>query len=203
MIILLNCTLALLALINPVSKIFVLSTLAEEADSRELRRISLKASMIAGAILLIFALSGKFILQTIFHVQLYSFQIVGGIVLFARGFMALNKGLFFETEANQKLEDASIVPLASPMIAGPATLSAAISFPVQYGLGRTLTAIIIAVTVNLLVMIYSQKIGSVLKRQNLMGALIRITGLIVATIGVQMMLEGILAYLSVSGIIVN
>lgn len=201
MIVLLNCTLALLALINPVSKIFILSTLAEEAAPRELRKISLKASFIAGAILFIFALIGKFILQKVFHVQIYSFQIVGGIVLFARGFQALNKGLFFETEANQRLEDASIVPLASPMIAGPATLSAAISFPVHYGLLRTLIAILIAVGVNFYVMIYSQRIGAILKRHNLMGALIRITGLIVATIGVQMMLEGVLAYLRVSGII--
>jgi multiple antibiotic resistance protein len=198
-----NSVLALLALINPVSKIFILSTLAEGEEPGKLKRISVRSSVIACCILVSFALVGKFILQVLFHVQLYSFQIVGGIVLFIRGFQALNKGLFFEVESNQKLEDASIVPLASPMIAGPATLTAAISFPVKYGLIVTLIAIIIAVIVNFWVMLSSQKIAAVLQKHNLMGALIRITGLIVATIGVQMMLEGIYAYLQAASIILK
>ena len=106
-----NCVLALLALINPISKIFILSSLAKDSESREVRRVSIKATLIAAAILIIFAILGNFILQTILHVKIYAFQIVGGIVLFFRGFQALNKGLFFEIEVNQKLEDSSIVPL--------------------------------------------------------------------------------------------
>lgn len=193
---LLNCVLALVALVNPISKIFVLSSLSGDADSKEVRRISVKATLIAAIILLLFAFFGNFILQAIFHVKIYAFQIVGGVVLFFKGFQALNKGLFFEVEANQRLEDASIVPLASPMIAGPATLTAAISFPSKYGMLITLGGIIIALLINLFIMLSSQKISKVLSKHNLMGALVRITGLIVATIGVQMVLDGISEFIS-------
>lgn len=192
---LLNCVFAMLALINPASKIFILSTFADHAKLKNLRRISIKATIVAAVILLSFTFSGNFIIKNIFHVKIYAFQIVGGFVLLIRGYQALNKGLFFEIEAKQKLEDASIVPLASPMIAGPATLTAAITFPNQYGMITTLFGVVIALGINLLIMLSSGKIINVLKKYNLMGALIRITGLVVSTIGVQMMLDGIAEFI--------
>ncbi len=191
-----NCVLALLALVNPISKIFILSSLAAESDPQEIKRISVKATSVAAGMLIVFALLGNFILQNIFHVKIYAFQIVGGVVLFLRGLQALNKGLFLELEAHQKLEDASIVPLASPMIAGPATLTAAIAFPSQYGMLITLTAIMMALLINLFIMLSAKKISGVLSEYNLMGALIRITGLVVATIGVQMILDGTAEYIA-------
>ena len=190
-----NCIFALLALMNPISKIFVVSTLSGELQDNKVRKICLKASLVAACILLLFALVGNFLLTYVFHVTIYAFQIVGGIVLFLRGLQALNKGLFFEIDAHQKLEDIAIVPLASPMIAGPATITAAVSFPAHYGMLVTLVSISCAVSVNLLIMFYSKLIGDYLKKYNLMGALIRITGLIVATIGAQMLLDGFSVYL--------
>lgn len=190
-----NCILALLALINPVSKIFVVSTLPGKLKDNEVNRIFIKASFVAACILLLFALVGNSLLTVVFHVTLYSFQMVGGIVLFLGGLKALNKGLFFEIEAKQKLEDMSIVPLASPMIAGPATITAAVSFPANYGMLTTLLSILVAVLLNLLVMFYARVISAYLKKYNFMGALIRITGLIVATIGVQMFLDGMGVYI--------
>jgi len=189
-----SCLFALLALINPVSKIFIISTLSGQSQDREIRRICIKASLAAACILLLFALAGNFLLTIVFHVHLYSFQMVGGIVLFLRGLQALNKGLFFEIEANQKLEDVSIVPLASPMIAGPATITAAVSFPAHYGMIVTLLSMLGALLLNLFIMFYSRGISDYLKKYNLMGALIRITGLIVATIGAQMLLDGLNIY---------
>lgn len=190
----LNATLALLALINPVSKIFILSSLASDSKLVLIRKVAIKASLIALAILIVFAVIGNPLLKYVFHVNLYSFQIVGGLILLYRGFQALNKGLFFEMDAHQRIEDASIVPLASPMIAGPATITAAVSFPVFHGMLVTLVAITIAVFINLIVMWFSENINNILKKHNLMGALIRITGLIVATIGTQMMLDGFSMY---------
>jgi len=101
------------------------------------------------------------------------------------------EAVFFETTHADKLAEISLVPLASPMIAGPATITAAISFPPAYGLGPTALAILIAVIINLVIMLFSRHIGAVLMRFNLMGALIRITGLIVATIAAEMVLSGL------------
>lgn len=190
-----DCTLAFLALINPVSKIFIMSTLLEKNDPRELRKVAIRASMIAIVILLLFALGGDIILRNVFHVQLYAFKIAGGLVLLYRGFEALNKGVFFEFDEKIRLADISIVPLASPMIAGPAAISASLSFPVKYGLAVALIAIVVSVLINLLIMLYAKVISTFLTRINFMEASIRITGLIVATIGIQMVLDGITDYI--------
>lgn len=191
-----DCTLALIALINPISKIFLITTLNESTDSSGLNNIIVRSSIIALVILLIFTFIGNFLLVTFFNIQIYSLKIAGGIVLVFRGFEALNKGVFFELSHNQKLEDLSIVPLASPMIAGPATITAAVSFPAKYGLAITAFSILAAVAVNLFIMIISPRIAGALSKHNIMGALIRITGLIVATIGVQMILDGLGEYIS-------
>ena len=197
----LDCTLICIALINPISKIFLLSTIADRISEAEVRRISGKSSLIAAVILLSFVFAGNFILTSIFHIDIYSFKIAGGLVLAFRGFEALNKGLFFEFKDNLELEEMSVVPLASPMIAGPATITAAVSFPATYGMGVTSLSLIIAVMINLIVMMTSKYISRFLDKHHIMGALIRITGLIVATIGIQMMLDGIGDYLRSSGII--
>ncbi|HVN96183.1 MAG TPA: MarC family protein [Syntrophorhabdaceae bacterium] len=190
----LDCMLALVALINPISKIFIISTLSEKADFKQIRQVALRASLVAILILIFFSVAGNIILRNIFHVQIYAFKIAGGLVLLYRGFEALNKGVFFEFDENMKLADMSIVPLASPMIAGPATISASLSFPVKYGIFMTSIAIIAAVLINLIIMLYSGAISRVLTRHGFMGALIRITGLVVATIGIQMVLDGISDY---------
>jgi multiple antibiotic resistance protein len=187
----------LIALINPISKIFIITTLKENTDESGLMHIILRSSIIALVILLTFTFIGNFLLIKFFHIQIYSFKIAGGIVLVFRGFEALNKGLFFELSHNQKLEDLSIVPLASPMIAGPATITAAVSFPAKYGMTITSLSILCAVTANLFIMLIAPRITGALNKHNIMGALIRITGLIVATIGVQMILDGLGEYLHI------
>lgn len=191
-----DCTLAFLALINPVSKIFIMSTLLEKNKPQELRKVAIRASVIAIVILLLFALGGDMLLRNVFHVQLYAFKIAGGLVLLYRGFEALNKGVFFEFDEKIRLADISIVPLASPMIAGPAAISASLSFPVKYGLTITLASIVVSVLINLLIMFYSKVISTFLMRIHFMEASIRITGLIVATIGIQMILDGITDYIN-------
>jgi multiple antibiotic resistance protein len=191
-----DCTLALIALINPISKIFLITTLKESTNTSGLNNIIVRSSIIALVILLIFTFIGNFLLVKFFNIQIYSLKIAGGIVLVFRGFEALNKGVFFELSHNQKLEDLSIVPLASPMIAGPATITAAVSFPAKYGLTVTALSILAAVAVNLFIMLISPRIAGALSKHNIMGALIRITGLIAATIGVQMILDGLGEYIS-------
>jgi multiple antibiotic resistance protein len=191
----LGTTLYLLALVNPVSKIFLLSAFSKGMRDEELKRLCIFSSCVGLGILLTFAAAGSIILTHIFHMELHSFQIVGGVVLFTIGFNALTRGSFFELDEKQKLAEMSIVPLASPMIAGPATITAAVSFSAQYGLAITALAITLAVAGNFLIMLSSRMIGQWLTRYNLMGALIRITGLIVGTIAMQMVLDGLRGWL--------
>jgi multiple antibiotic resistance protein len=184
-------SLYMLALINPVSKVFILSMLPEERDEAGITCISVRSSLIALIILAALALAGNFILTVVFHVELYSLRLAGGLVLLTVGLHALQRGVFFETSEDQKITDISVVPLAAPLIAGPATITAAISMSAEHGIAHVVSVLIIAVSTNLIIMLGSRRIGGFLSAHQVMGPLIRITGLIVATIAVQMMLSGI------------
>jgi multiple antibiotic resistance protein len=181
----------LLVLINPISKIFILSVLAKEFRPEEMRLLVRKSSLFAALILLALGAGGDFILTKIFHVQLYSLKTAAGIILFFVGYNALSKGIFFEVDEKQKMEDISLVPLASPMIAGPAAITAAISMNSELGLPTASLCIAMAVLVNWLVMTSYRWVSDWMIKYHLMGALIRITGLIVAAISVEMVFEGI------------
>ncbi|MCX6272582.1 MAG: MarC family protein [Bacteroidetes bacterium] len=193
---LISAIVAILALINPVHKILVITSLQEQFSPKELKYLSSKSSLTALIILISFLFLGHLIFTYVFHIELYAFRVTCGVVLFYNGITGLQKGMFLQLDQNVKLVDLSAVPIAMPMIAGPATITAAVTFPGHYGKIITILGITIAVGINLLLMLNAIRIGKLLNRFNLMNALIRITGLIVATIGAQMIFTGVQNFIS-------
>ena len=194
---LLSSLVAFFALVNPIHKILVVTSLEKQFNAKELRYLSIKSSFTAFIILIFFLFLGELIFNYVFHIQLYAFKVACGIVLFYNGIEGLQKGAFLKIDKNINLDDILTVPIAMPMIAGPATITAAVTFPAQYGRVITILAILIALFINLLLMIYAKQIGKFLARLNILNALIRITGLIVATIGLQLVFDGISNYISI------
>lgn len=192
----LSCFVALLALVNPIQKVLIVSSLQERFSPRELRYISLKSTVTAMVILIFFLYLGQVTFTYVFRVELYSFQITCGVVLMYNGLSGLLKGFFMKVDEHIKIADLTTVPIAIPMIAGPATITAAVTFPVQYGRFVTIVAILLALLVNLVFMLEARRIGNFLVKHNFMNPLIRIIGLIVATIGLQMVFDGITLFIS-------
>lgn len=192
----LSCFVAFIALVNPIQKVFVMTSLRSQFDAKTTTSISLKATKTAFIILVLFLFVGEIVFNYAFHIELFAFQITCGIVLFYNGISGLQKGEFIKLEKNMTIKDITAVPIAIPMIAGPATITAAVTFPADYGRFHTIAAIIAALGVNLVFMIFAVKIAKFLNRYNLMNPLVRIFGLIVATIGVQMILNGVFGFIN-------
>ncbi len=184
-------TLYFLALINPISKIAMLSVLARPEERQDLQDVVRKSTFVASLILLGSMFFGDMLLRRVFHVEMHSLRLSGGLVLFWIGFNALRKGVFVERESTARFSDLAIVPLACPMIAGPATIAASINLTAEQGILPAAAAVLAAVLINSVFMCFSKTISHVLIRFNIMGALIRIIGLIVMTVGVQMALDGL------------
>jgi multiple antibiotic resistance protein len=184
-------SLYLLAFINPMSKIAVLSGLSSSDRRGQLPSIVRKSSITAAGILLGLMVFGDFTLKHVFRVELHALQISGGVVLFWVGFNALRKGVFFEEDTKESSADLAIVPLACPMIAGPATIAASIALVAREGLLVPSISVLSAILVNAILMRFAVPIAALLKKLDLLSALIRITGLIVMTIGAQMVLDGL------------
>ena len=188
-------TLYLVALINPVSKISILTVFMQKVEQKEISSIALKSTAVAFLILVVSMFAGNLILDKIFHVDFYSLKITGGFVLIWVGLGALRNGVFFEFNLQEKFADISLVPLACPMIAGPATITAVIALHINIGTIQTGVPLILAIFINYIFMKLSIPIGKILQKFNLIGALIRLTGLIVMTMGVQMILDGVSIWL--------
>ncbi|MCX6236872.1 MAG: NAAT family transporter [Bacteroidia bacterium] len=191
----------LLALINPVQKIFLINSLQERLTDRELRYISVKSSLTAFIILMLFLFLGNVIFTYVFRIQLYSFRVTCGMVLLYSGWVALQQGVLINIGKDVRIQDISSVPIAIPMIAGPGTITATVTFPAQYGALVTVLAVFAALVVNLIIMLYAKNIGRVMIKLNIMSPFIRIIGLIIATIGIQMIFDGGIEFLKMHGLI--
>jgi len=180
-----------LALINPASKVFLLSARTPPYSWQELRTIAGRATIAAFFILVLFSSAGSFLLTTIFHVELYSLSVAGGVILFSIGLTAVRKGVFYDENSRGLQGDISIVPMAAPLIAGPGTITAAISFASANGLWITIVCLSFALIMNLAAMLVSLQLGRFLERYRVTGPLIRITGLVVAAVAVQLIFSGL------------
>jgi len=128
----------------------------------------------------------------VFRVELYALKLAGGLVLLLTGLNAVQKGIFFNHEANKIVSDdeLSVVPLAAPLIAGPGTIAITVSYSLEYGVGRTLFSLAVALLINTGCMLASKAIAKILDAMLMIGPLIRLTGLIIMAVAMQMMLSG-------------
>jgi multiple antibiotic resistance protein len=184
-----------LALINPASKVFLLSSAKPPYSKKALTAISVKATFTAFLILVSLSTVGQFLLQAVFQVEIYSLDIAGGIVLFVVGLTAVRKGSFYELDLHGGPTDIAVVPLGAPLIAGPATMAAAISLASKHGPSIITLSLTVALVINFLIMLGSLWLAKVLDRVHVLGPLIRITGLVVASVAVQMVLTGVSQWL--------
>lgn len=189
-------TFYLLALLNPASKVLFLATYRPQLTGKQNLELSWKSSLAALLILAFLAWAGNLILGKVFHVELYSLQVTGGIIVFLIGLSAVRDGRFVQKKENHlqnNFTEISLVPLAAPLIAGPGMIAAVIASGVEYGLGITVTALTMAIMINFVFMLFSNAINRFLTMTHLLGPLIRLTGLIIAAVAVQMIFSGISA----------
>ena len=184
----------LLALLNPASKVMFLASCDPPLTRKQNFELTWKSSVAAMVILALVAAAGQFLLCRIFRVELYSLQITGGLVVFVIGWTAIQEGRFLQRKNNelrQDFTDLSLVPLAAPLIAGPGTIAAAISGTAEFGLLSTSLALSLAIGLNFIIMLFSPAINSCLGKVHALGPLIRLTGLIIAAVAVQMIITGL------------
>lgn len=187
----------MLALINPFQKIFVMLSLDKQLNESEQRFVAIKSNFVALIILITFLALGNVIFNYVFNISIYAFRITCGFVLLYNGFIALQSGILVKIDPKTKLNDVAAVPIAMPMIAGPGTITAAVTFPQQDGVIVTIVAIVAALLVNAVIMVYSKYLGDFLNKQNLLSPMIRILGLIIATVGMQMCFNGLKEFIEI------
>ena len=107
--------------IDPPGCAPIYASLTKGASAQQRRGMAIRASIIAAAILFVFALFGEDLLGAL-HIELNSFRIAGGIMLFLIAIdMVFEKRTERREERAQKIietpeiEDVSVFPMAMPM----------------------------------------------------------------------------------------
>lgn len=179
----------LYAIMNPIGKLAVVGPLAVERPAY-VRKITTVVIAVVYILAAIFAVSGGLILSA-FGVSINSFRIAGGIVLMTISVTTLLSGSY--VGRIEITEEHAVVPLATPLIVGPGTITALIVMSSIYGPLITLFVALTAstaVAITLIVGIRAVKyIGATPLR--LVG---RFMSLIIASVATEMILTGIRNY---------
>ncbi len=188
------------AIMNPIANTPVFLGLTAE-DSEPVRRsVARTAVLLAFAIVVLFCLAGKAIF-TLFGITLPAFRIAGGIVVFVIGYHMLQgepSRVHNPThEDNRSSLEAelgiAVSPLAVPILAGPGTITTAMSFVATGGIARFL--ITVGVFFVMCAVTYAFFVGGErLVRYIGKGGtkvVTRLMGLILTVVGVQMVILGL------------
>jgi multiple antibiotic resistance protein len=186
-----SIVLLLFIVLDPFGNLVTLNTLLRNHEPPSRRRIMLRESAIALGILLVATFAGKTILDVL-SLQGYALGIAGGIVLFM-----ISLGMLFPAHRivdEAALEDPLIVPIAMPLIAGPSAISMVILLAEKHTATMVAEAVTIASLFVAAILSVSPSIFAFLGRRGAL-AMERLMGMLLVMLSVQMILDGIGAYL--------
>ena len=190
----------LFVVIDPPGCAPIYAGLTKRATPAQARNMALRATFIAAIILMIFAFFGEALLGAL-HIELDSFRIAGGLMLFWIAFeMVFEKRTKRREEradkinADPEVEDVSVFPMAMPMLAGPGAIAAimllmneaetaAETIEVFAALGAVLFITAIAlVAAGPLIRLLGDKVEAVITR---------LLGVLLAALAAQYVIDGI------------
>jgi len=146
------------------------------------------AIITAASLLTVFAIGGTRILP-IFGINIFSFMIAGGILLFILSIELLTHGSW-RFAIGDTAEDTGAVPLAFPLLVGPGAITSVIISYETAGLIVTILSIAIVIGVTYLTLFLVNPIYRVLGSRGSM-IITRVFAILIAAIGVQYVLQGL------------
>jgi len=186
-------------LVDPFAALPTFLVIAADASQQERRRLAIKASITCFIVLTSFALMGSLIFR-FFGITLPAFEIAGGIILILMGLEMLQgrrSGTHEtpgETEEGIAKEDAGIIPLGIPMLAGPGAISTVmVLMGPSPGWWRTVTiftAITITSLASFLILSAAERVRKFLGETGIR-ILMRLMGLLLTAIAVQFIVNGL------------
>ena len=190
----------LFVVLDPPGCAPIYAGLTTGASAAQRRSMAVRACAIAGVILLVFALFGEALLGAL-HIELDSFRIAGGLMLFL---IALD--MVFEkrtqrreqraeqVKATAEVEDVSVFPMAMPMLAGPGAIASIMLLEGEAkGAEGTLILLAALLVVLVLTLLALLAAGPLMK---LVGAKVeavvtRVLGVLLGALAAQYVIDGL------------
>ncbi len=178
----------LFIVLDPIGNVPLFHTFTSAFDEKRQRQIINSSVRVALLILVFFALGGSLLLNA-FGISINDFRIAGGILLLIMSI----EGLLGREEARwMSREDIAIVPLATPLMAGPGSIYTVV-YLMQLPNGPLLTFFAIATNIVLAWLLLSNA-ERLLKKVGNTGSTIisRIMAFILSAIAINMIRQGLM-----------
>ena len=190
----LSAALLLFLILDPLGNIPVFLGLLKPLAPNRRRIVLVRELLIALGVLLAFMWGGKYVLEAM-HLRQESVSIAGGIVLFLIGLKMIfpsAEGMFGEVPEGEPF----IVPMAIPLVAGPSGMAAVMLMGSNepHRLGDWSLALTLAWLATAVILFSATYLYKVLGIRVLL-AVERLMGMLLVAISVQMLLDGVAAYL--------
>jgi multiple antibiotic resistance protein len=180
----------LLVIFDPPGATPIFLALVSDKTERERRRLAWQAAFVSLFVIATFAIFGRLILDYM-NVSIEALQAAGGLLLL---YVSLELLTGKVSESESAGTNIGMVPLGTPLLAGPGAIVATMIFVQQADTPQRIGGLVIAiVAVHLLiglVLMLSTKILKVIKESGVT-LLARIAGLLLAAIAVQMLADAI------------
>jgi multiple antibiotic resistance protein len=177
------------AIQNPIGKLGIVGEMAMDRP-QEFRKAIKSMAITVIVLSTMFSLVGGPLLSAL-NVDMVGFKIAGGVIILSTSVTTLIHGS--TTTLGGKLEEAAVVPLATPLIVGPGTMTTLILYSTIYGPTATLIASLTASALSVATLYLGARLvklfGPVPAK-----ALGRFMALIIATTGTELVLSGLSQY---------
>ncbi len=190
---------SILFLVDPFAALPTFLAITDGADPARRRRTARKGALTCLIVLTAFALAGEAIFRA-FGITLPAFEIAGGIILLMIGLDMLEAKRSPTQEAQGEAEDAArkeeagIVPLGVPMLAGPGAITSVMVLVGQverpWQMAAILLSIVVTATICYLVLGNSDKVVRLLGETGIR-ILVRIMGLLLVALAAQYFVNGL------------
>jgi MarC family membrane protein len=202
----LRALITLLVVVDPAGLLPAYVALTGGRVTRPRSNVAARAVVIAGVVLLAFAIVGGPLLGYL-GISLGALQIAGGILLFRIAidmvFAQLRRETAEEEAESRSRDDISVFPLAIPLIAGPGALASVLILTTEAAgnPGRYAVALLAGMLVLLIAYVFLRlaKRLTTLLGQTGINVVTRVLGLVLAALAVQYVADGLVGLRLVTG----
>ncbi len=190
---------AMTAVVNPIGAIPIFINLTADNTEEQRRKTAFQASYATAIILLIALFTGETLLH-FFGISIASFRVGGGILILLMAISMLQAKVSPVKQTDEEVEDSidretvAVVPLGTPLLAGPGAISTVILYgqqhnsPVHYGL---LAVIVMVFALSVLLSFRAAPVIASYLGKTGINVITRIMGLVMTAVGVEFIANGL------------
>ena len=189
----------LTVIMDPIGTVPIFLGLTSRYSQHKQRRAAIQATSVSFGVILTFAILGGQILRLL-HISMEALQLSGGVLLFLVAMELLMGTDSGAPDTGDENVNVALVPLGTPLLAGPGSIVAVMVAVGQAGANvgswvAVVLAVILAHAVMWLTMRFSLTLSRLLGPGGIM-LLTKISGLLLAAIATQLIMEGIFMFIA-------